>query len=561
MLEPFAMEREIEYQLQIELFRRALFSGIGVFALFLISFLFAYHYQIVDWREWFIALSLGTACAVRVMTYRFAQGELQVRPKGPFSPQLIQIHRGSILMTAIVWSIWICDLMTHMPMTHPLLSLAFIISAGKASSSTLSLGSDTRLFRYYLCCLFLWLPFGVVFFPSAYFATIVGIAVLYFLFLREINRQLFTSIRQKAALIFETDSQLRLVRSVLENLPGTVAVLDKDLRYQFASNKLKNVVPPIPDLYGKPLGWTGQYEAYVNLVRRFAESSRSSDHAQLELEIGHEKRWYSIYLTKLEFNDSIVTLCLDVHDKVTLEQRIAESKAHYIENARLASLGEMAGGIAHEINNPLSIIAGRAAQLKRKLDGLDLEAELKQSCLEGLDKILTTSDRVSKIIRGLRTFSRSGEGEPLVEVEFDEVLQDVLGVSSEKIRAAGIELRVKQNYKGRMLLRKIGFSQVLLNLLNNAHDAVKGTPNPWIEISTEVLANTVLIYVRDSGPGIPIEIREKIMEPFFTTKEVGRGTGLGLSISKGLIDQMGGHLQLDDSSPNTTFLVILKKAG
>ena len=101
--------------------------------------------------------------------------------------------------------------------------------------------------------------------------------------------------------------------------------------------------------------------------------------------------------------------------------------------------------------------------------------------------------------------------------------------------------------------------QVLLNLLSNAHDAVQALSEKWVKVAVEDRGPDLLISVTDSGPGIPTEVADRLMEPFYTTKEVGKGTGLGLSISKGIIDAHQGKIELDRHSPNTRFNITLPK--
>jgi signal transduction histidine kinase len=100
-------------------------------------------------------------------------------------------------------------------------------------------------------------------------------------------------------------------------------------------------------------------------------------------------------------------------------------------------------------------------------------------------------------------------------------------------------------------------SQVVLNLINNSADAIEGSPNPWIIVDVVATGTSLFLSIMDSGKGIPEEIAKKIMNPFFTTKEVGKGTGLGLSIGKGIIEGHGGKLYLDRNSPHTKFIIEL----
>jgi signal transduction histidine kinase len=226
-----------------------------------------------------------------------------------------------------------------------------------------------------------------------------------------------------------------------------------------------------------------------------------------------------------------------------------------IQSGKMASLGEMAGGIAHEINNPLAVIHSKAWQIHK---GIETEKLSLEQIKEGAKKIVHTADRISKIIKGLKSFSRNSEKDPFEKIKITRVIEETLELCQEKFRLHSIELRVNVDRELEVACRPAQLGQVLLNLLGNAHDAVLKTQNPWVEIGARRLPNgSVELWVMDSGNGIPGEVAEKIMQPFFTTKEVGKGTGLGLSISKGIVEEHSGHLSLDRASPNTRFTFAL----
>ena len=132
-----------------------------------------------------------------------------------------------------------------------------------------------------------------------------------------------------------------------------------------------------------------------------------------------------------------------------------------------------------------------------------------------------------------------------------------MSLSNEKIAKGGIELRFREHDNVEIECRSYQIVQVMLNLINNAYDAVLSDKSAWIEISYEVTGTRLIIKVTDSGRGIPEKIAEKIMQPFYTTKAVGQGTGLGLSISKGLVEDHGGTLSYNPKSPNTQFVLEL----
>ena len=239
-----------------------------------------------------------------------------------------------------------------------------------------------------------------------------------------------------------------------------------------------------------------------------------------------------------------------------LTHELKEKQNNLIYNLKMSFMGEMAGGISHEINNPLAIIQGQTYLLKNALvsDHLDIE-----NALGMLKKIETTTFRIAKIIRGLKAFSKTTENEPFSYIEIGQLIDNVLDLCSERFKSRGVILKLSLDSNFKLKCRTAEVVQVLLNILYNSYEAIYRTENPWIEINAFQTEDRSVITITDSGQGIKAEIAQKMMEPFFTTKEVGEGTGLGLSISKGIIEQHKGQLWFDASSPNTRFVIEFPK--
>lgn len=245
------------------------------------------------------------------------------------------------------------------------------------------------------------------------------------------------------------------------------------------------------------------------------------------------------------------------NDRVRLIQQNMELSN--IQASKMASLGEMASGIAHEINNPLSVILGRASILQSKVEDLKVEGQGKEKIIEDLKKIEATVHRIAKIIKGLKSFSRNADNDPMVRVSLKNTIEDTLELCTEKFKNRSIELRIKLDPTKPLDVegRPAQLSQVFLNLLSNSLDAVELLPEKWVEISFQESKGKVEISMIDSGNGIPPDTAEKMMQPFYTTKGVGKGTGLGLSISKGIIENHGGRFFYDSKSKNTCFKIEL----
>jgi C4-dicarboxylate-specific signal transduction histidine kinase len=258
-------------------------------------------------------------------------------------------------------------------------------------------------------------------------------------------------------------------------------------------------------------------------------------------------------------NDEISSLLRTLNDmaadlesaKIDLEKKNQAMMA----SSKMSALGEMAGGIAHEINNPLSIINGKAGQLRMSLQkGGEID---RSKLVESLQRIEGTCLRIAKIITGLKRFSRNAEKDPSAKVGLHQLVEETLELCRERFSRANVALRVNADCRAELECRGTQISQVLMNLLGNAFDAVEKLPEKWVQLEVEQLGPMVRIQVTDSGRGIPPEIRQKLMQPFFTTKEVGKGTGLGLSISRGIVADHHGKFFIDDKCPNTRFVIEL----
>jgi C4-dicarboxylate-specific signal transduction histidine kinase len=195
--------------------------------------------------------------------------------------------------------------------------------------------------------------------------------------------------------------------------------------------------------------------------------------------------------------------------------------------------------------------------IRKQIENKSAESIDLGGVMEKLGKIENTVDRISKIVRGLRSFARNSDQDPKISTPISLIVDDTLSLCREKFKYSSIELIIDSAEDPILLCRPSQISQVLLNLLNNSYDAVHGMESSWIRIETHSENGTAILTVTDSGNGIPLEIQQKLMQPFFTTKEIGKGTGLGLSISQGIISEHGGKFYYDSKSANTRFVIEL----
>lgn len=246
----------------------------------------------------------------------------------------------------------------------------------------------------------------------------------------------------------------------------------------------------------------------------------------------------------------------DITDLKLAQQRILEQETQLVSASRLSAIGEMAAAITHEINNPLGVILGRAEMLARLVDKNQLEPELLKRQIE---TIQVTGKRIERIVRSMKSLAYQGfEDEPFHLTSFKEMLNDSLELCSQRFENHGIKLFTPEvDDKLLVECRSHQIVQVLVNLLNNAHDAVLNLKERWVRIQVQAKGAIVEVMVEDSGTGIPEAVQAKLFDPFFSTKRLQYGTGLGLSISKSLISAHQGELIYDKKNPNTRFIIHL----
>ena len=245
----------------------------------------------------------------------------------------------------------------------------------------------------------------------------------------------------------------------------------------------------------------------------------------------------------------LIGISEDITEELAAKEALERERLVVIQTSKLASLGEMSAGIAHEINNPLAIISGAAALLPKYLN----DPEKFKSKLESIER---STSRIARIVHGLRKFSRTSEGTVRESKNLAAIVEEVLTLVSAKASQHSVPIFFHPNGGEYMILcDEIGIEQVLVNLIGNSIDAVKDLKDKWVEVRLDSDANGVLLEVEDSGPGIPEDIQEKLFQPFFTTKPVGQGTGLGLSIAKGILDDHGALIALRSGCENTCFQI------
>ena len=241
------------------------------------------------------------------------------------------------------------------------------------------------------------------------------------------------------------------------------------------------------------------------------------------------------------------------------EHELRDKQEQLVQAGKLATLGELTTGVAHELNNPLNNIGLYVGNV---IDQIRLGEVETEQFVSDLEKAMEQVRKATEIISHLRTFGRAA---PLSieQVDVDDVIERSLLLVHEQLRLRGIEVELELCPDELLVLANpIQLEQVFINLLTNARDALEESRRRVIRIASAREDQLILIAFSDTGPGIPQDIQQRIFDPFFTTKEVGAGTGLGLSITYSILKEYGGDITVSSKKgKGATFLIELPFAA
>lgn len=373
--------------------------------------------------------------------------------------------------------------------------------------------------------------------------------------------------KQRAALKAAHD-RMEIYKAVLDNASDFVGIADSSMVPTYVNAFGRQMVglsidediskTSMPDNYPEDLRGTVVRSIAEDMVTKGSWSGETEFRNFITGErIAVSDKHFAVKDPKTEEVLGYATITRDIRaekkrqeeaEKVTEQLELERAKA--LHNAKLASLGEMAAGVAHEINNPLAVIAGTVPLLsKYRNDQAKHTAKL---------EVITKSvERIGKIVRGLRKFSRSSASTELNVENLLSVVSEVLILTEPKSKRHSVDIVCDLEGHLEILCDQAEMEQVLVNLVNNAIDAVRGLNERWVQIKGFDENNQIVIQIIDSGKGISPEVERKLFQPFFTTKTVGEGTGLGLSISKGILANHKASLALNRSMKNTCFEIRL----
>ncbi len=301
-------------------------------------------------------------------------------------------------------------------------------------------------------------------------------------------------------------------------------------------------------------------ESHREKFKEFNEKVCSGHKGRLVFEIVGLKgtrRWMETYAAPYKLpNGEIAHIAItnDITHLVENEKKIQKQKEILAETSRLSALGQFASGVAHEINNPLFIISGKTSRILRKIqksEGIDPE-----ELIQELNDIKETTKRIEEIVHNLKEVSGTGGNCKNSSHNLFLLVKKIISLTGERLRNHNIEVAIEIPEDLELKCNPVQISQVLMNLINNSYQAISSSEDEkWLIIKGGIVGNEVCLCITDSGKGISEEVQKEMMNPFFTTKEIGEGTGLGLSISSSIMANHGGRLVFDKFSSNTRFVM------
>ncbi len=536
--------------------RRALFTGlasaVATIVLMIVVEQTTSKNSVITW---------GASLNLLLNVMRIAYGAaVYAMEKPPIGKVWGRRYRWLSHMINITWCVTIFGVFRSHGLTAESSVLALIITCAMISSAEFAFSTMVDL------CVgtMLTLGFGVcvtmILTGSSIFEYAMGVLGVLFAALMSVHAwQTYMILVANAQKLNEKADQNALMLSMLNATPGFMTLIDSsDLSYIMVNDAFRNAIGR--DVIGQVVGSVEHDQEFYLRLCEFRDSNARRVIREIQLGSGESRHHYLVSFARVEGDRPMISvLSINIEEQKKTELALAKARSDAEHSGRLAALGEMISSVAHEIRNPLTIISARALNLSaisRKGQMTTAVAE------EEGKKIATMVDRISKIIGTVLKFSRGDAEAPMSKVKVNSLVDEVRFLTEIKCKTSRVTLKIDTIDPDLDLeCFPLQISQVLVNLVNNAIDAIESielsdsAEGKWIRIAASGDEASIELRVVDCGLGIPKEIRDKMLHPFFTTKPAGKGTGLGLSISRGIIEKHLGRLWIDEKAPNTTFVI------
>ncbi|WP_449430007.1 PAS domain-containing sensor histidine kinase [Pseudomonas putida] len=346
-------------------------------------------------------------------------------------------------------------------------------------------------------------------------------------------------------------------RVLVEDSPAIICRYRPDLTLVFANRPLAEALhcstAQLPGLNLRQWMSDGQHAAFLQRLQSLTpEQPLSSAEICLQLP-GREHAWW-VWAERGLFDEH--GRLLEVQAVGRDNSEVRRSQRQLQQGAKMATLGQLAAGMVHEMNQPLNVMCMTVGNALKHLEKGSIDPAYLQ---DKLLRIETQIARAARLVEHLRVYGRRSEVEQQPFVAWAAV-EGAVGLLEEGLRRKGVALRLEPPVERVQVLgHQDQLEQVLINLMVNARDALLGgkVGQPWIQLSQVVEGGQLWLLVEDNAGGVDPQLLERIFEPFFTTKPAGLGTGLGLSVSYGIVEAMGGTLRVSNGAEGARFCVAL----
>lgn len=358
----------------------------------------------------------------------------------------------------------------------------------------------------------------------------------------------------------------QIFNNITKNIPGVIYIfkknVDSSMNFVYASEGIYDFLGETFENLQKDASISFSHthpEDLENLVNSINYSEEHLQQWNCEFRVNHPIRgliWIAGQSTPERLQDGSTVWygnLMDISEKRKQDHLILNQQKVIFDTSRMMALGEMASSMAHEINNPLTVIYNKTKKLKKIAQIND------DNVFRDLDKIESSTERISKIVKALKSISYDPYGKEEEDKMYsaDQLISDLLDFSGEKLKNSKIKIEVNCPENLFIICQYKNVIQSLLNLMSNAIHAVKSADEKWIKIEVTNDSGMVNFKFIDSGNGIDPKLVDKIMQPFFTTKDIGEGLGLGLSVAFNVAHKHFGKLYVDLDAQHTTVVFSL----
>ncbi len=344
----------------------------------------------------------------------------------------------------------------------------------------------------------------------------------------------------------EMQAEKEKLKVILDTTPCTISWLTKDMKYGGVNKALADLTKlKSEEFAGKEIGFYTVNKRFYNFADSLFQSKAPTIYEELESQIDGGDKQFWVTGTKFDNGNQGVVIGIDITELNSMRQHVSFTE-------KLSQLGEMVASIIHEVNNPLTMIRMQGQRLEKLVDKGETEKILQAS-----EKIVNTCDRITQIIRGVKSFVRQGDKDPKQVIALKDIVDDAKVICDGKLKDSQVSMEILESEEVQVNINVTQMFQVFVNLITNGCDAVEGLDEKWLKLGWEVGDDKIIIKFQDSGRGISEEVQKGMWGSFFTTKSVGKGTGLGLSLCAKIVEEHGGKIFVDNNQANTTFVIEL----